>query len=162
MQRLDNRFPPTWDLVSPEADDPYADPESFVRFTQGHDTWHYSVDQRFIGDLMRRDLLLQRNLQQQVVDYSLRPPIQFHTQPVTVRAGTSVLVAGFQIPADCTGVLIMAEMVARALYGGLSSDMSSYAMSIIIRGDTDAPTVVGSLPTAAGMAPLTSPMAARS
>ena len=47
----------------------------------------------------------------------------------------------------------MAEMVARALYGGLSSDMSSYAMSIIIRGDTDAPTVVGSLPTAAGMAP---------
>ena len=131
LQRLDNRFPPTYDRVSPEKGDPYADPSTMVRAIQGHDVWHYTVDQRVAGDLMYRDLILLQNQQYLKAAISLRPAIEINCPMVTVRPGVPVKVGGFQIPQDSSGVLVMAETMVKALYSAVAeADLDKYQLVI--------------------------------
>lgn len=132
LQRLDNRFPPTWDGVSPEIGDPFVDPNTFVRFIQGHDLFHYTIDQRTEGDIIRRDLILLANQRRMLEYLSLKPPIQVNTPPIVVPGVGKVRSATINIPAGFTAAVVTCQLAVDRLYSDLSS-LSSYSIEVINR-----------------------------
>ncbi len=132
LQRLDNRFPPTWEGTSPEVGDPFIDPTTFVRFIQGHELFHYSVDQRVEGDLIRRDLVLLANQRKMLEYLSLKPPIQVNAPPLVIPAGGTARSATINVPSGFVAAIVTCQMAVDRLYSDLSA-LSNYSIQIVNR-----------------------------
>lgn len=132
IDRLDNRFPPTWEGVSPELGDPFVDPDTFVRFIQGNELFHYSIDQRAQGDLIRRDLVLLGNQRKMLEYLSLKPPVQVNAPPIVVPGTGTVRAATINVPAGFVAAIVTCQIVVDRLYSDLSP-LSSYSLTVVNR-----------------------------
>lgn len=136
LTRLDNRFPPTWDGVNPEIGDSYVDPGTFVRFIQGDELFHYTIDQRAEGDLIKRDLILLANQRKMLEFLSLKAPIQVNVPPISVPGNGKARAATINIPAGFTAALVTCQLALDRLYVDLSSS-TQYSLQVVNRS-TDA------------------------
>ncbi len=62
IRRLDTRVPATWTGVDEHETDPFVDDLTWLRATGGEDKVNYWNQQRWQGDLFKRDLISELNL----------------------------------------------------------------------------------------------------
>ena len=121
--RLDNVFPALWETVwgglHPEPLDPYVDSESRVRFIDGQDPVNYWVNQRFQGDLFKRDLL-QAEVSRRIIDYlSARQGYFFSIPAVTLQPDTYIPIGAMMSTDQIEGYYLSAY-VCNVDYGVLA------------------------------------------
>lgn len=129
LLQLDNTYPPIWlqnnsagktvGGVAATSVTPYADANSSLKKTEGHDYQNYFVRQRVEGDLFHRDLLIV-DLLKSILNYlGQRTGLLFNLPEAYVQDGGSIVLArlgsispddGMYITAaSCTGGTISVE-----------------------------------------------------
>lgn len=109
--KLDNIFPPTWDGTKPyQPGDEHVDPLSALRWTRGQDWYNYFTQQRLEGDLFKRDLMKEADLQALIDFLATRPPLTFNGATVFVGASDSVSLGRVNFPrADNQATAVAAD-----------------------------------------------------
>ncbi len=99
---IDSQYPPTWESVSsgvPVADYDVTDADSVLRPTEGQDRTNYFTQQRWQGDLFKRDILLAKQVKQLLDFLSSRSGVCFNTPDVAIQPLTWVTIGRMRLDA---------------------------------------------------------------
>jgi hypothetical protein len=96
---LNNVFPPTWD-GTPIGSGDVGDVGTQLRYMEGHDKYNYFTDQRREGDLFKRDLAIDAQLQALINFLSTRSGMVLSTPGTALPANSYMSLGKISNPGD--------------------------------------------------------------
>lgn len=98
LRRLDTRIPPLWEGIDDFAADPHIDDDTRTRWHVGSDHVNQYTSQRVQGDLHKRDLVGEENLQRAADFLATRTGLRIGAAAVRLAAGDSIMLGRLAPP----------------------------------------------------------------
>ncbi len=98
LRRLDTRVPATWSGTDEHVSDPFVDNETWLRATVGDDKQNYFNQQRWQGDLFKRDLISELNVRTLANYLATRTGLRYGVGAVRLAIADSLILGQVTVP----------------------------------------------------------------